>query len=761
MKAKLIMAIGVVAALFIGTVLWRTDSFVYGDRLNWVESQGSTHIEAMNTSLAAELKAVYRVAMSLSLDQLQSGEVNWAQLSPYFSVAGLEVTGDQVQVLSIFSKEGTEAQGWSKDFIKAAIGQLQGLRSDMRFYVKPFQDSKKGKYVSILVMNGKSAVALIGSGEVFQSIVDSRKGNFSSYSVVTLNGLAVAHTTSEYLGTMMRDDPVYKWARGSGVSNGSQVLQTKGGEVIGLFENVAQTNLMVMSSASVKGAMSGRGKIFWQIILMGVGLILIGGAGLYYWLERMPIVKAAPAPGTPVSKPIGAVAKKEPNPSPESEDVNNFEILSAPLAAKAAGQEQEDKLSASVKVASALAQEMAGPLASILGHSQSILAQGAKGDVQSPTEAIVREARAVRGVLDKLAGFSSDEIKRKSAMKLDGPIMKALKEHEALCESKGVKVVRELSETEEVMIHADALTKAVSQIVVNAIEAMERRAEKKLTISTRQERDGIVLTIADTGEGIELVNIGKIFDPFYTTRSFQNHMGLGLSSAYGLLKEHGADVKVKSDVGRGTSFRIVFKPADQANRVQAPQEELFVVSSDLPILKDETRVEEEIKFKEKNSEVGRPLDVNIDQLLSFDEQEAVDLDEVKDMAKIEVRDEDEEFVMSHNLEEPETVVHDEVQDKIKEASVDDIFNEKAFKPQAGIANIDDLFTEPPSSNGKGFEGDVEKTVVLSGPTVEDLEDMSADLRPTGFVSAPKSAPVKKSSKLDSYKVEIRRPGKRI
>lgn len=767
MKTKLIAIIGGVAALFIGTVLWWTDSFVYGDRLSWVESQGRTQVEAMNTSLTAEFKTVYRLALSLNPSQVAQGNVNWSQLNPYFAVASLDFTSGQVQVTSLVAKEDTAAHGWSKDFVKAAIGPLQERRRDMRFYVKPFQDAKKGRYVSVLVLNGNNAIALLGSGEIFQSFVDSQKGSFNSFSVVTLNGLTVAHTTPEYLGTVMREDPVYKWAAGLEAAHGSEVLQTRAGEMIGLFEVVPQTNLYVMSSASVANAMAGRSQIFWQIVLMGTGLLLVAGAGLYYWLDRLPISKKSLSGSD--AQTTGEDLVQVPVASHSEEELPS--VLSAKnIHAEA---DKEEKLNASVRVASALAHEMARPLASILGHSQMILAKEPEGDLQSTTEAIVREARMARGVLDKLMGFTGEEIKSKTTMKVEGPLVKALKEYEGVFEQKGIKLEKNFGKTQDLPLHSEALCKAFSHLIVNAVEAMERRAEKILKVSLRQEQENVVVEISDTGEGIEVVNLNKIFDPFFTTRAFQNHMGLGLSAAYGILKEHGAEVNAKSELGAGTSFTITFRPVaaeakslPQASLQDSQEPEEFIVSGNLPVLKPEAKEVEEAEFKKQNAQVvAPPVDVNIDELLSFedeaDEATLVGFSE-SEPEPILLLDEDKKSEEAQVLEET-----DEVQDRLETATVEEIVSEEVFTPQKGLTNLEDLFMNPLESKTTITERveivDSEKTEVLKAAatealTKEELESAEGSAA-VSFVGLPKSAPQKKVTKLDSYKVDIRRPGK--
>ncbi len=77
-----------------------------------------------------------------------------------------------------------------------------------------------------------------------------------------------------------------------------------------------------------------------------------------------------------------------------------------------------------------------------------------------------------------------------------------------------------------------------------------------LTVKTGAVGEEIVIEISDTGIGIKEENLTKIFDAFSTTKSSVKGVGLGLSVCYGFIIEHGGDIKVTSEQGTGTCFRI-------------------------------------------------------------------------------------------------------------------------------------------------------------------------------------------------------------
>lgn len=67
----------------------------------------------------------------------------------------------------------------------------------------------------------------------------------------------------------------------------------------------------------------------------------------------------------------------------------------------------------------------------------------------------------------------------------------------------------------------------------------------------------IQLEFQDTGCGITPENIGKILEPFFTTKPSQKALGLGLSIAYHIIQDHGGEIKIESQLNKGTTFIII------------------------------------------------------------------------------------------------------------------------------------------------------------------------------------------------------------
>lgn len=79
-----------------------------------------------------------------------------------------------------------------------------------------------------------------------------------------------------------------------------------------------------------------------------------------------------------------------------------------------------------------------------------------------------------------------------------------------------------------------------------------------LFIKTIDEGDYLKVSVRDTGRGMPKVILDKIFEPFFTTKKVGEGTGLGLSITHGIIEQHKGKIEVKSKVGEGTEFIILF-----------------------------------------------------------------------------------------------------------------------------------------------------------------------------------------------------------
>src|SRR6185295_13326876 len=118
-----------------------------------------------------------------------------------------------------------------------------------------------------------------------------------------------------------------------------------------------------------------------------------------------------------------------------------------------------------------------------------------------------------------------------------------------------------LGEVPAVVGDAAELREALTNLILNAVDAMP--AGGTLTLTTALVDDRVEVVVADTGVGMAPEIREKVFDPFFTTKGPQG-TGLGLSMTYGIVSRHGGSIAVESAPGQGSTFRLSFPRGTEA-----------------------------------------------------------------------------------------------------------------------------------------------------------------------------------------------------
>jgi signal transduction histidine kinase len=133
-----------------------------------------------------------------------------------------------------------------------------------------------------------------------------------------------------------------------------------------------------------------------------------------------------------------------------------------------------------------------------------------------------------------------------------------LKEIISLIEYKlkamNIKLEMNLAPVRLIWAQGERLQQVFINIILNAIDAMPKGGT--LRIEAESQGGEVVVKIADTGTGIQPQHLPHIFDPFFTTKGIGKGTGLGLSISYAIINEHEGNIRVESEVGKGTCFTI-------------------------------------------------------------------------------------------------------------------------------------------------------------------------------------------------------------
>ncbi len=114
---------------------------------------------------------------------------------------------------------------------------------------------------------------------------------------------------------------------------------------------------------------------------------------------------------------------------------------------------------------------------------------------------------------------------------------------------------KDYGKTPLVKCNSQRMGQVFINLLINAVQAMDKKGV--IEVKTYQKDDFLCIEITDTGQGIPPENLSKIFDAFFTTKPIGQGTGLGLSVSYEIVKKHGGDIQVQSEVGKGTKFTVI------------------------------------------------------------------------------------------------------------------------------------------------------------------------------------------------------------
>lgn len=235
---------------------------------------------------------------------------------------------------------------------------------------------------------------------------------------------------------------------------------------------------------------------------------------------------------------------------------------------------QSEKLSAIGQLAAGVAHELNNPLGGILGYAQFTLEKMKKkqpGEItRKELDSLIRyvtdiekQARRCKNIVQNLLRFSrSSKNADFSSIDINNIITETCTFIEHQLTMNQIDLLVTLDETvPKIMGNASQLQQVLTNLILNAMHACSSGSKIELTTRISPalgEFSGTVeILCIDNGKGIEQENIKKIFEPFFTTKDVGKGTGLGLSVSYGIIKEHGGEIKVDSEIGRGTTFTII------------------------------------------------------------------------------------------------------------------------------------------------------------------------------------------------------------
>ncbi len=201
-----------------------------------------------------------------------------------------------------------------------------------------------------------------------------------------------------------------------------------------------------------------------------------------------------------------------------------------------------------------LAHEIRNPLAGIKGYAQLLQEKLAPGENGMSAELIVAEAVRLEEMVNDLLAFSHADRTTPEPVNVHGAVARSLDIIASEAGASDVVIETTIDESLTVAGNRDRLEQLFLNLLRNALQAMPNGG--KLRIVAQRAEAGVEILIADTGPGIEAMNLERVFEPFYTTKA--RGTGLGLAICRKITEDYNGVIRVESCAGKGTTFRITF-----------------------------------------------------------------------------------------------------------------------------------------------------------------------------------------------------------
>jgi two-component system C4-dicarboxylate transport sensor histidine kinase DctB len=226
---------------------------------------------------------------------------------------------------------------------------------------------------------------------------------------------------------------------------------------------------------------------------------------------------------------------------------------------------QAGKLAALGQMSAALSHELNQPLAAVRTYADNAGVLIGRGRVEEARETVARIASLVdrmTAISRHLRNFARKPNQKLGPVSLDEAVRDTLEIVAWRLKAADAELVVDI-DPDAATVHAGSvrLSQVLVNIVSNAADAVEGRAERRIELGARREGDRVRITVADRGPGVPEAIAGRIFDPFFSTKGVGRGLGLGLSISYNIVKDFGGSLTVERRAEGGTLVAIVLAAA--------------------------------------------------------------------------------------------------------------------------------------------------------------------------------------------------------
>ena len=225
-----------------------------------------------------------------------------------------------------------------------------------------------------------------------------------------------------------------------------------------------------------------------------------------------------------------------------------------------AEQERNHRLIAMGEMAAKIVHEIRSPLCSIELYASMLAADLRTTRHRDLAGGISTGIRSLNNILTNMLLFALPRRPRLKNIRLALPLRESVFMLKPLIASRGINLREEIGGDGAIMGDQELLKQVFMNVILNAVEVTPESG--RVDISLRDEGAEVWAEVTDSGPGIPAADAERIFDPFFSTK--EGGTGLGLAITQIIMQAHGASIRVESEPGRGTCFRLAFTGAESA-----------------------------------------------------------------------------------------------------------------------------------------------------------------------------------------------------
>jgi two-component system NtrC family sensor kinase len=219
-----------------------------------------------------------------------------------------------------------------------------------------------------------------------------------------------------------------------------------------------------------------------------------------------------------------------------------------------------EKLAALGELTAGVAHEINNPTQVMLGNLDVIMVElgAALEPVQNEVELIIQQIYRIQEIINNLLQYArpNEFAGYLTEVDINALVTDTLKLVQHMRKEANFSIQLDLRASYRIKINQQELQQVLVNLIVNAIHAVQDRNGNILIMSHDWEERGVMICVKDNGAGMNEEQLGRIFNPFYSTKGQGEGSGLGLSVSYGLIRRYGGNISVKSTPGKGAEFTI-------------------------------------------------------------------------------------------------------------------------------------------------------------------------------------------------------------